>query len=162
MLRSIDKLHSFSKSRATHIHQVTCSDVRATLFSGVIPCIQITHPQNIPTLSFKYFMHYVLVSHKKETARGGRLDEISAHSLQCCDWLTWQHTARSVNNHILSTLPPLTVSFVSTHAVIVAPYLRLENIIASDYLGEYDQGECKRTKSIQKSFPPISFKYFMH
>ena len=25
----------------------------------------------------------------KETAREGRVSEMSAHSIQCCDWLTW-------------------------------------------------------------------------
>ena len=36
-------------------------------------------------------MNTAQIYNLKETVRGGRLADIPAHSIQCCDWPTWQN-----------------------------------------------------------------------
>ena len=37
-------------------------------------------------------------SKSKDIVRGGSVTKMSAHLIQCCDWPTWQHAARSANH----------------------------------------------------------------
>ena len=39
----------------------------------------------------------------KEAAKGGRVADMSALSIQCCDWPTWQQAARSANHSTETT-----------------------------------------------------------
>ena len=48
----------------------------------------------------------------KKTIRGGRVAEMSAHSIQRCDWPTWRHAARSGNHSAESSGPTFRVLFL--------------------------------------------------
>ena len=47
---------------------------------------------------FGRMMWSLVIACNKESVRGGRIAEISAHSFQCCVWPTWLARARSVNH----------------------------------------------------------------
>ena len=50
--------------------------------------------------------------HTKDTVRGGRVAEMSAHSIQRCDWPTWRHAARSANHSAESSGPTFRLRFL--------------------------------------------------
>ena len=72
VLGRINKLHSVSKSRSSHIYLVTYIDVRITHLSERFHSFKLHTHNTLSLLSFKYFIHYILVTHNKETVRGGR------------------------------------------------------------------------------------------
>ena len=48
----------------------------------------------------------------KETVRGGRVAEMSAHSIQRCDWPTWRSRARTANHSAESSGPTFRLLFL--------------------------------------------------
>ena len=63
--------------------------------------------------------HHLLWS--KETVRGGRVAEMSAHSIQCCDWLTWRRAARSANHSTESSGPTFRLLFLLSWSPWIHP-----------------------------------------
>ena len=72
VLGCINKLHSVSKLRSSHIYLVKCIDVRTTLLPKRFHPFKLHTYNTLSLLSFKYFIHCILVTHNKETVRGGR------------------------------------------------------------------------------------------
>ena len=74
----------------------------------------------------------------KETVIGGRVVEMSAHSIQRCDWLSWCVRAKSANHSAESSGRTVRLLFLLSRSPCVWPW-EMTNYM-TQYIGKNDGG----------------------